>query len=93
MRGAHPRQAPEQSSGIGCNLGTPDGVLVGGRRYHHRPLTIWVNAATYLPVRSVAAGLGAQPLVSEFTWLAPTAANLAILTPRIPAGFTYRAPH
>jgi hypothetical protein len=59
---------------------------------HYRALTIWVNADTYLPVRSVAAGLGSRQLVSEFTWLAPTAANLALLKPAIPAGFTYRAP-
>jgi hypothetical protein len=60
---------------------------------HYQALTMWVNAATYLPVRSVAAGFGTQRLVSEFTWLAPTAANLALLKPTIPAGFTYRAPH
>jgi hypothetical protein len=60
---------------------------------HYRALTIWVNAATYLPVRSVAAGLGSRPLVSEFAWLAPTAANLALLKPTIPAGFRYEAPH
>lgn len=59
---------------------------------HYRTLTIWVNAATYLPVRSVAAGLGTPRLVSEFTWLPPTAANLALLKPTIPAGFRYQAP-
>jgi len=63
-----------------------------GVAQHDRMLAIWVNAATYLPVRSVAIVGSEPPLVSEFTWLAPTAANLAILTPRIPAGFTYREP-
>jgi hypothetical protein len=58
-----------------------------------RALIIWVNAKTYLPVRSVAPSTYASSMVSQFTWLAPTAPNLAILNPRIPAGFTHRGPH
>lgn len=60
-------------------------------------LTLWVSAATYLPVRSIAddalgGGASSPPLYSQFSWLPPTAANLAALRPAIPAGFTQQAP-
>jgi hypothetical protein len=57
-------------------------------------VNIWLNAASYLPVRSSSAqplGPGA-PLISKFTWLAPTSANLAVFTPQIPAGFKNQQP-
>jgi hypothetical protein len=63
-------------------LGAP-----AGADYH--TLVLWISARTYLPVWSVAgAGQGGGPaLYSTFTWLKPTAANLAVFTPKIPAGF------
>jgi hypothetical protein len=58
-------------------------------------LEMWISATSYLPVRSIAGeGVGAHspPLVSEFSWLQATPANLAVLTPRIPSGFRHQAP-
>lgn len=58
---------------------------------------IWVDPATYLPVRlTTRVRLTTQrtrPMVSvpmrfDIRWLPPTSANLALLTVRIPAGFT-----
>ena len=52
--------------------------------------TIWVNPITYLPVRVVirsAAGSSAAQQTADITWLKPSAANLAVLTVSIPAGF------
>ena len=52
--------------------------------------TIWVNPATYLPVRVVlrsAAGSAALQHTADITWLQPTAQNLARLAVPIPAGF------
>lgn len=51
---------------------------------------IWVDPATYLPVRLTTQWT--RPMVSlpmrlDFRWLPPTSANLALLTVRIPPGF------
>jgi hypothetical protein len=48
-------------------------------------ITAWVNPSTDLPVR-LSLG-GARPDQIEFRWLAPTAASLAQLSVRVPAGF------
>jgi hypothetical protein len=50
--------------------------------------TLWANASTFLPVRLTAKGqhFGFQ---IDFRWLAPTPANLALLNPKIPAGFRH----
>lgn len=53
--------------------------------------TIWVDPATYLPVRETTQWT--YPTVSipmrfDFRWLPPTSANLALLTVRIPPGYT-----
>lgn len=45
-------------------------------------LTLWVNAATYLPIR-----LDLGPLQTDFRWLSPTPAHLAMLNMHVPAGF------
>jgi len=45
-------------------------------------LTLWVNAATYLPVRLDNGGLQ-----TDFQWQRPTPANLAMLNMPVPAGF------
>jgi hypothetical protein len=52
---------------------------------------IWVDPATYLPVRLTTQWT--RPIVSvlmryDIRWLPPTRANLALLTVRIPPGFT-----
>ena len=47
---------------------------------------VWVNPATFLPVRAVLiSGLG--PLQTDFRWLSPTRAGLAQLSVPIPVGF------
>ncbi len=63
--------------------------------------TIWVDPATYLPVRVTYQDRfttqGTRPMVSvpmrfDIRWLPPTSANLALLTVRIPPGFTQVQP-
>jgi hypothetical protein len=49
--------------------------------------TLWVDPATYLPVRTTLA-LGVERTQTDFRWLPPTPANLARLQVTIPAGFT-----
>jgi hypothetical protein len=53
--------------------------------------TIWVSQSTYLPVRVVVrlsfGKLPGREQTADFTWLPPTAQNLARLTVPIPAGF------
>jgi hypothetical protein len=50
--------------------------------------TIWVNPGTYLPVRVIVrSGTPALQQTADFTWLPPTAQNLARLAVPIPAGF------
>jgi hypothetical protein len=53
------------------------------------PETIWVSPSTYLPVRAVvgSALLPGVRQTANFTWLPPTAQNLARLTVPVPAGF------
>ena len=48
--------------------------------------TIWVSPGSYLPLR-VVISLGLVRMTANITWLTPTAANLAMLTVPIPAGF------
>jgi hypothetical protein len=48
--------------------------------------TLWVSPSTYLPVRAIL-GLGGERLQTDFSWLAPTPANLAQLKVTVPAGF------
>ncbi|HYZ53300.1 MAG TPA: hypothetical protein VE733_07310 [Streptosporangiaceae bacterium] len=63
--------------------------------------TLWVDARTYVPLRSVAttrAGLHDMLLwtdTTEYHMLSATSANLGLLTPPIPTGFTRiaRSPH
>jgi hypothetical protein len=62
--------------------------------------TLWVNATTYLPIEAVLAnskgdyppagyhGAKSPGQVIQYTWLAPTLANLAYLSAPMPPGFT-----
>lgn len=57
---------------------------------------IWVDPATYLPVRLTTQWTRpviAEPFRYDFRWLPPTRANLALLKVRIPPGFTQVHPH
>ena len=56
--------------------------LTGTPRLMKLPLTVYVSPATYLLVRVVIGGLR-----QDYRWLAPTAANLAMLKVRVPPGF------
>ena len=52
---------------------------------------IWVDPATYLPVRLTTQQTrpaASVPMRVDFRWLPPTHANLALLTVRIPPGYT-----
>jgi hypothetical protein len=49
------------------------------------PLTVYVNPDSYLPVRLVESG--SVRSVQDFRWLPATAAHVALLNVRIPAGF------
>jgi hypothetical protein len=48
--------------------------------------TLWIDPATYLPVRAVFTDRG-QQVRADFRWLSPTSASLAQLHVAIPAGF------
>lgn len=48
-----------------------------------KTMTLWVNAATYLPVR-LALSHAEQ---TDFGWLKPTPANLSLLQVKVPPGF------
>jgi hypothetical protein len=55
-------------------------------------VTIWVDTHTYLPVRvmwqwPMSHGKPDGVLVSDFSWLAPTKANIAALQVKVPQGF------
>jgi len=56
--------------------------LTGTHRLARPPITLYVSPATYLPIRIVIGGLR-----QDYRWLAPTAANQAMLKVRIPPGF------
>ena len=49
--------------------------------------TLWVDPATYLPLRVLWTWQEAGRLSGDFHWLPPTRANLAMLNIPIPAGF------
>lgn len=52
-----------------------------------RAVTLWVNATTFLPVRVTVSGWKIPDRKStDFSWLKPTAANLAMLRVNVPAG-------
>lgn len=53
------------------------------------PGDLWVDAATHLPIRSVAQIDGKPPVRSDFEWLPRTAATEANLTLPLPAGFVH----
>ena len=65
-----------------------DAIKITGSESH---ITLWVSPSTYLPVRLVA-GPGAAQRQTDFSWLAPTPANLAALNVTVPAGFQQVAP-
>lgn len=52
--------------------------------------TLWVNASTYLPIRSTSSGHLTEQ--TTFTWLPTTAVSTAILGVTVPAGFQRVAP-
>ena len=49
---------------------------------------LWVDATTYLPMQQYLRLSNGQRNVTEYTFLPPTAGNLAKLRPVIPAGYT-----
>jgi hypothetical protein len=61
-----------------------DALKISGNSGH---LTLWVNPATYLPVRLETGGLQ-----TDFQWLRPTPAHRAMLGMPVPAGFRQVSP-
>jgi hypothetical protein len=57
------------------------------------PVTLWVDAQTYLPIRMVSGAAAADTGmgVFDFSFLPPTAANLALLQVPIPPGYPQAA--
>jgi hypothetical protein len=49
-------------------------------------VALWVNPATYLPVRAISR-FGRGRAQTDFRWLSPTRARLFRLSVRVPAGF------
>jgi hypothetical protein len=49
--------------------------------------TLWVDATSYLPIQSISTGHLTETTV--FAWLPATAANQAVLTVAVPAGFQH----
>jgi hypothetical protein len=59
-------------------------TLTGTQRLAKLPTTLYLSPATYLPIRIVIGGLR-----QDYRWLAPTAANLAMLKVHIPPRFRH----
>jgi hypothetical protein len=55
---------------------------------HVTAVRLWVNAATYLPMRDDTRWSNGQQSVFDYVFLPPTPRNLAKLRPVIPAGYT-----
>jgi hypothetical protein len=60
-----------------------------GRYLHYMPLPVllWVNARTYLPVRMITGAGTPQMSQSDWYYLRPSTANMALLRVPIPAGY------
>jgi hypothetical protein len=58
-----------------------------GAGLHVTAARLWVDAATYLPMRQVLRFSDGKQDRTDYRFLPPTAANLAKLTPVIPAGY------
>ena len=58
------------------------------------PVTLWVDAQTYLPIRLISGAAAADTGldVIDFSFLPPTAANLAVLQVPIPPGYPQATP-
>ena len=55
---------------------------------HVTAARLWVDATTYLPMQQYLRMSNGQQNVTEYTFLPPTAVNLAKLRPVIPAGYS-----
>ncbi len=54
---------------------------------HVTAARLWVDATTYLPMRQFLRMSNGEQNVTDYTFLPPTAENLAKLRPEIPAGY------
>ena len=69
---------------IELGLALPPGHGAG---LHVTAARLWVDAATYLPMRQVLRFSDGKQDTTDYRFLPPTAANLAKLRPVIPAGY------
>jgi hypothetical protein len=96
---SYPEMAAGLREDLACGALTSEGMqrvdgvnalkLVSVQRT--RTTTIWVDPATYLPVRLTTQWTGVPksvPWSFDFQWLPPTSANLALLKVQIPPGYT-----
>ena len=67
---------------LGMSLASAPGAAV-----YVTTARLWVNAATYLPMRQALRFSDGKQDVTDYTFLPPTAANLADLSPVIPPGY------
>jgi hypothetical protein len=75
----HGQQAVELQINVPPNNETPPHVTAA---------RLWVDATTYLPMRQYLRMSNGEQNVTDYTFLSPTAENLAKLRPVIPAGYT-----
>jgi hypothetical protein len=80
--GSWPSAASRCCARRSCSPGAGRRARTCCRRRSGGHLTLWVNPATYLPVRLKLGGLQ-----TDFQWLSPTPAGLALLNMPVPAGF------
>jgi hypothetical protein len=75
-------------------IGGRRALLLTNRSLAGWTVRLWVDAASYLPLRSVVSSDGqpARSLRSSIAYLPATAANVASLNAAVPAGFTQRRP-
>jgi hypothetical protein len=59
---------------------------------HVTTARLWVDATTYLPMQQFLRLSSGEQNVTDYTFLPPTAKNLAKLRPEIPAGYTRAGP-
>jgi hypothetical protein len=59
---------------------------------HVTAARLWVDATTYLPMRQYLRMSNGEQNVADYTFLPPTAENLANLRPEVPPGYTQVSP-
>jgi hypothetical protein len=64
-----------------------DAIRLTGRHFRPAGTMLWIDPRSYLPVELATHLFKGDEERTEFRWLPPTRANLALLSPPIPPGF------